>query len=323
ARRALVASATREPEATLSKPIALPAELREDRFFVRPVTETGRPCRFYTDTGGGGFFSPAAAEDLATDGAGASTGIRLPRFRPEAWIPTYPHPIQAFGVSEDVHDYGVEPLDGMLGAKWFADRVWRFDYGAGRLELCHPDFHPSEGVSIPLGLSQDDEGRRTGCYPRIDVEIDGETIPMLLDTGAMIRLTAAAATGLGLPANHVQATSFLIQSHFERLRSRHPDWRTIEQADANAGGEPMLEVPAVRFAGAEFGPIWFTRRPDANFVERMSRWTDRTVEGALGGNALKFFRFTLDYPRAVGIFQSVVGPGRGSESRELAGQFRV
>jgi hypothetical protein len=51
------------------------------------------------------------------------------------------------------------------------------------------------------------------------------------------------------------------------------------------------------------GPVWFTRRPDPNFHQFMSQFMDRQVEGALGGSALKFFRVTVDYPRAVAVFE--------------------
>ena len=51
------------------------------------------------------------------------------------------------------------------------------------------------------------------------------------------------------------------------------------------------------------GPVWFTRRPDPNFHQFASFWTDKQVEGALGGSALKYFRVTLDYPNAVAVFE--------------------
>jgi hypothetical protein len=43
-------------------------------------------------------------------------------------------------------------------------------------------------------------------------------------------------------------------------------------------------------------------RPDRNFHEYMSQWTDRRIEGALGGSALRYFRVVVDYPNAIAIF---------------------
>jgi hypothetical protein len=41
----------------------------------------------------------------------------------------------------------------------------------------------------------------------------------------------------------------------------------------------------------------------ANFLDWMSQWTDAPIVGALGGSALQYFRVTLDYPRAVALFE--------------------
>jgi hypothetical protein len=37
----------------------------------------------------------------------------------------------------------------------------------------------------------------------------------------------------------------------------------------------------------------------------MSSMTDKPVEGAIGGNALRHFRMTLDYPRGTAYFACV------------------
>ena len=76
----------------------------------------------------------------------------------------------------------------------------------------------------------------------------------------------------------------------------------IPQADEYQT-EPMIRVPSVKVGGWEVGPVWFTRRADKNFHEFMSRFMDQTIEGALGGNALRSFRLTVDYPGAVAYFE--------------------
>ena len=40
----------------------LPAKMEGHRFFVEPVTTTGKTLRLYTDTGGGLLFTPPTAE---------------------------------------------------------------------------------------------------------------------------------------------------------------------------------------------------------------------------------------------------------------------
>jgi len=58
----------------------------------------------------------------------------------------------------------------------------------------------------------------------------------------------------------------------------------------------MIEVPELSIAGYNVKNVWFLRRPDNNFNEHFSNWTDKPVVGAIGGNVLKGFRVVLDYP---------------------------
>lgn len=76
----------------------------------------------------------------------------------------------------------------------------------------------------------------------------------------------------------------------------------IENADENYWGAPMMEVPEVAIAGHTVGPVWFTRRDDREFHEWCSRWTDRRVDGTLGGSLLRYFAVTVDYPGARASF---------------------
>ncbi|WP_297919667.1 hypothetical protein [Metallibacterium sp.] len=48
--------------------------------------------------------------------------------------------------------------------------------------------------------------------------------------------------------------------------------------------------------------MWFTERPDANFLRVMSSMTRGPVDGSLSGNALRGLRMTIDYPRALAWF---------------------
>jgi len=149
---------------------------------------------------------------------------------------------------------------------------------------------------IPMGFATDN-GQRALNFPRITMTVDGQDIDMLLDTGASAKLTPTAASALGFEAGMEVGTSFVIRSIFDQWKAAHPQWRTILAADAR-GGFPMIEVPAVRLGGIDVGPVWFTLRPDPNFLEFMSQMTDAPVCGALGGSALKYLRVVLDYPGA-------------------------
>jgi peptidoglycan/xylan/chitin deacetylase (PgdA/CDA1 family) len=192
----------------------------------------------------------------------------------------------------------------MLGQQWFADRVWTFDYPNKRL-LLRADGDLPEGKAehrVSLGFKASPSGKRAMHFPRIQVSIDGEAVDLLFDTGASTELTEAALSVLKDRRPAVRATSFITANLFEKWRKRHPEWRVIEGAEARSN-EAMIEVPKVVVAGHTVGPVWFTRRADKNFHEYMSQWMDKRIEGALGGNALYYFRVTVDYPRSVAVFE--------------------
>ena len=274
----------------------------------------GLPLRFFTDTGGGDWISVEAARRLPhaveTGRVGDSSFdvVPMPDFRPDAAIPPYDvdhdtrHPLLRGRLVVSTPKPRIQPRDGMLGQAWFGGRIWTFDYAHRRL-LLHddPPVH-RPGAEAPLGFPRDTSGRPTAHFPSIEASIEGATHAFLFDTGATVRLTADAHATAD-PGPVERATSFVAAWLFDTWRERHPDWRTVEDADANLHGEPMIEVPSVTVAGLEAGPVWFTRRPDTNFHDFMSSMMDRRVEGALGGSLLRYFSITVDYPRAVASFQ--------------------
>ena len=290
-----------------AQPQRLPARLVEGTFFARPVTRSGRTLNLYTDTGGGLWLTQAVAQELKLSTRTETQGeekrevlTALPEFRPGQGIPA---PLEGvFGVMPKQEGSPVPASwDGMLGQAWFAGRVWTFDYPRGQL-LLHAKAPPMEGAHVvPLGFRTGKDGARETAFARIQVQVDGETLDLLFDTGAQTRLTPAAAKALKLKPGW-RATSFVTKSVAERWRSQHPDWRYVEAAEEGTGA-PMIQVPRVSVAGHEVGPVWFTLRPDRAFHEYMAQWMDKPVEGALGGSALHPFRITVDYPGARALFE--------------------
>jgi hypothetical protein len=45
----------------------------------------------------------------------------------------------------------------------------------------------------------------------------------------------------------------------------------------------MIEVPEVQVAGLRAGPVWFTRRANANYTW-MSSFMDKPIVASVGGN---------------------------------------
>ncbi len=283
--------------------VAMPARFEGHRIFVDLPVRGGGTLELYTDTGGGLFLHRHAADRVQwrEPASVALHEIALDRSFPEPLgsadrkLPILP-PEQARDRS----------FDGMLGQAWFAERIWTFDYPARRLLLHSVAPTPRPGTrSAPLGFLTDEAGVRTLSFPRITVEVDGEPLELLLDTGATVNLAPEAASQLGEAGPGARATSFITTGVLTRWRQRHPDWRVVPDADRTVAGMSMIEVPLVSVAGFAVGPAWFTERPDANFHEFMSQWMDRRVDGAVGGNVLRFFRMTVDYPAAQAHFVRV------------------
>jgi hypothetical protein len=298
----VIAFAVLAPTVAAQQPTALPTRYDEDRFYVEPVTESGARLVLYTDTGGGLFLLSDAVERLGLPTKDETTA--LPAFKATASIPA---PIGMGGRLPVMPAAQRPPFakdwDGMLGQQWFAGRTWTFDYPGKRLLLWPEKSAPAADASrrVPLGFKAT-EGGGTLAFPRIQVEVDGETLDLLFDTGAMTVLSDTALATLGDGRAAARGTSFITSSVFERWRKKHPTWRVIEAAEQRTGAA-MIEVPRVTIAGRAVGPVWFTVRPDKNFHEFMSQFMDKRVEGAIGGNALRHFRITVNYQEAYAIFE--------------------
>lgn len=279
----------------------LDARFVADRIFVRvPLAGLADTLRFYTDTGGGLFLLGRAADRI---GAEDSMGVRPSALAADS---TFPDPlgvpdgrVPVFRPERDREaDY-----DGMLGQAWFADRVWRIDYASETLELIDELADPDPGARVPLAFRTDSTGARALSFPRMRIAVDDDSLDMLLDTGATWALTDSARVFFGEEGPDRRSTSFITTEVFERWRERHPSWRVVGSADATIPGMGMIEVPEVSIAGQTVGPVWFTQRPDAAFHEFMAQFMDRPLDGALGGNAFRFFTVTIDYPGAAAFFR--------------------
>jgi hypothetical protein len=194
--------------------------------------------------------------------------------------------------------------DGFLGGRWFAGGVWEFDYPGKRLLRHDASFDPApESHRAKLGFQTDDNAMRTTHFPSIDVEIDSEVLPMLLDTGATATTTETSAAAFDVAPGTNIGASFIEKAVFDRWRAKHPNWRVLEAADLKGTQQRrMIEVPSVTVAGYTVGPVWFSEQPEGSFQSYMARMMDRPTWGALGGSCLKFFRVIVDYPAATAHF---------------------
>lgn len=300
------------PAQSPGKPVALPSKYIEDRFYVVPEMLDGTKLNFFTDTGGANFIFDEDADRLhlqritvkAANGKDFEM-VPMPAFKATASIP---EPLGSDGKLYIGPNNSRTPTHqdwtGMLGQNWFAGRVWTFDYPGKKLFLRASDNLPKHKPSqeISLAFKTDKQGKRELNYPRITIIIDGTPLDVLFDTGASANLSEATVAALKDNRAAYRATSFIVTSVFEKWRKLHPDWRVIEKSDVT-GSEALIEVPKVTVAGQIVGPVWFTRKPDFNFHIYMNSVMDKPIDGALGGNALRFFKITVDYPNAIAVFE--------------------
>lgn len=285
---------------------ALPAEFVHERVILTPKLK-GQTVRFFTDTGGGwNAIAERTVAKLGLDvvevgeGESRTVTVEFPSFDAQATIPVSPAHFME-GRLVVARDAGMSH-DGFLGGRWFADRVWEVNYPRQRFALLSDDSDAPVDC-VPLGFQVNREGRRTMHFPSIDVEVDGEVLPMLFDTGATATTTPASADVFAVAPGEQVGTSFIEHAVFERWRQSHPEWRVLDAADQMGGKSwRMIEVPTLKIAGLQAGPVWFAERKAGTFQEYMASMMDRPSWGALGGSALKYFRVVVDYPQARACF---------------------
>jgi len=287
-------------------PRRLDAHFVADRVLVDAPLADGGHVRFWTDTGGGATLlydeavarlklptRPAPAEEIGSDLGPGTRMLAAPLALAPSPFP--PPPRLAFVVPDMLRGMGLPAdADGNVGQDWFAGHVWTWDYPAGTLSLEDAGWRPPAGAKVvPVGFVGSRGDEPAMWFPRIEVALAGEPTDMLLDSGATTVLTEEAARRIGGP--RLRATSMIAASRIAAWRAAHPDWRVVEHAQGGTGAL-MIEVPDVRIAGIQVGPVWFTQQRDWAFTGFMSSMTDKPVLGAIGGNAFHSLVMTVDYP---------------------------
>jgi hypothetical protein len=278
----------------------IPTRYIADRFFAAPVTLQGDTLTMLMDTGGGQVFvSKRALERMGItpkflaieEGDSVWDGGRFPTFKAGLGIPPalgFPKG-QIYGTSSaDIADIA---SGGMVGHNWFAGRVWVLDYPHHQAAYFEtpPAPKPFGPHTIPMTLKKP----LTRDDPRIQVFVAGDTVDMLLDTGATSVLSpdAIAIVGAGPP---VRASAFAAARLWDGWRQKHPDWRVIRAGEANMKAD-LIGVPNVSIAGYDVGTVWFAKRSDSIYDGMMKALMDKPILASIGGTAFRQFKLTLDY----------------------------
>lgn len=195
------------------------------------------------------------------------------------------------GELKDMAAY-MQEMDVFFAQDFFMNKAWTLDY-PGRQIWVHTPV-PANEAGMPhvekLAFLKNKNGDKLFGHPYFKVEIDGDTLDMLFDTGATLRLTDAGKKVFGND-KRILAGSFIGATIFEKWRKKHPDWKVYPNAEA--GGD-IMEVPKVKIGGHEVGPVRFIANEDGASTLEMEE-TGMYAEGAIGGSALQYLKVMIDY----------------------------
>jgi hypothetical protein len=297
-----------------TRPTNLPSALIDGRFYLKIPTLNGDTILGFCDTGGGYtaiYNSPIRKlhlESEVKEVAIQKNKIKYIFVRDIYRHPDIPYPhIGRYYESDikspffEVPDDSKESdylsrfmqYDAFLGQFFFIDHAWTFDYAAGEILINTPLSEDSDDENMQrVGFKKKFFGGKIFGHPSIKLEIDGEVLDFLFDTGASFLLSDSGRIKLHANSKSV-AGSFIAKSVFDKWHKNHPDWKIIERGEIT--GSDLIEVPQVKVGNLTAGPVWFARRPDEAWSEGMIGSMDKVVKGAIGGSYFQYFKITLDY----------------------------
>ncbi len=289
-----------------------PAFFDNNRIYMKVSSPKG-PLLFYTDSGGGvyPFIYSETAEKLGMkiEKVVEDDGIKIgfstfPSSLETQNVPSYSEwkgNVKVFTARENAQD---EPSqikffirDGFYGATFFAaGKIWRFNYPKQELWFCDSFSVVKDFVVLDMYFKTT-QGIRDTHQPRMEIEVSGTKVPVLFDTGATSLYSSEAVVQLKLN-NQINPSSFIRESVARKWQQSNPKWRVIKNGDKFGGGGFLIEVPRIKVATYEVGPVWFATRKDSIYDKYSKEIMDAHIDGAVGGNLFKYFEIIANYPSA-------------------------
>lgn len=295
--------------------VKTPADFDDNRIYMN-IKNGKEVFRFYTDSGGGMY--PFVYDDVAKK-LGMKTEKTVVDGDFKMSFSTFPTSlakqipldenwkgnVKVFIYDKNGKDEASEGRfflgDGFLGAAFFRDRIWNFNYPAKELSYCDslPDVKGYSQLKINFKKEAD---KKITYQPRMEIEVSGAKIQVLFDTGAT-SFYSKEAVDMIKPSKPFTASSFIRESVAAKWIKQNPKWRVIKSGEKFAGGGDLVEVPLVKVAGYEVGPVWFATRKDLIYDKYSKDMMDANIDGAVGGNLFKHFVIVADYPKEVVYFK--------------------
>jgi predicted aspartyl protease len=254
-----------------------------DLEFTRPDGGP-RKARFWVDTGGGAFImvEPLARElALELGPEMAEGGQRFAMTKPpKASLGRMPLNLEGARALVALGQKTMMPgvaAEGMLPAHVLMRYHVVFDYPGHRFTVAKPGALQPRGQRLVSPIDP-----RSG-FPRLDVQIGGETFGFLLDTGASFTMIS--------------------QEQLNKWAAAHTDWKRATGAVgcANMGLGPveatatMMRLPQFTLGAVALADIAAVSRANGTFEKFMSGMMTAPIIGAIGGNVWRALRVEIDY----------------------------
>ena len=293
----LMAFGSLRAQAQSASPGTVPFVLDGNRVYARVqfITPEGKPRKALVFVDLGSPTMILSKELYAALGVGSSKtlGLRIGEMSIavesadvtiDAWLP--------FSIGEG------RTVEALLPAGALQKYQVRFDYAARTMTLAQPETLRLQGTAVPFRLNS-----KTGLSA-IEAKIDGHTYPITIDNGS--------------------GYTWIRMSTAQEWFPRHPDWqrgigavgpsnmRMADDGIETAGA--LVRIPQIdlgSFSVRQVGALAIPADDHGHdFMDWYSAKNAVPVIGWLGGNVLRHFRLTIDYPRQMSYWerQSALDP---------------
>jgi hypothetical protein len=182
-------------------------------------------------------------------------------------------------------------VEGLLPAGVLQKYQVSFDYAAHTMTLASPATLRSQGTAVPFRLNA-----MTGLIA-IEATIDGHTYPIAIDNGS--------------------GFTWIRKSAAQEWFARHPDWQRGDGAigpsnmrmaqDGIETAGALVRIPEIKLGSLRVQQAGVLAiGPDDqghDFMDWYSTKNAVPVIGWLGGNVLRHFRITIDYPQQISYWE--------------------
>lgn len=266
--------------------VPMQVELNRPYIDVSLTGPNGRSVRAHAwvDTGGGAIIlSAGLAGQLGLKATGKAKKDDGTLLAPTA-VPTLSlggktlklADAHAFISTEQPHLLHHTDADMALPGRFLGHYIVVFDYPARTFMLADPDSYKPAGTPVLTTIG--------GGMPVVHASVAGKSYAFLLDTGGQYSMVSDAELG--------------------PWSKQHPDWPRVAGTYGPANmlmGSFETRLHMQRIAALQWGPYRIENagtvsRPVGNYEKFMSNVAGTPVIGSIGGNVLRHFKVTVDYP---------------------------